>query len=158
MAGAAKHTQKKAEFSGVCIFSFLPFYFSFNILLKELMLHAFSISLEFTGAFRDGSAVLWKEAVKLLCVMLPSRYTVWIVIAATVNLCILLILAAWFILLLLCKASARENFWLSGTRTLLKSNLGMRKGMFAYFLYCGTVHRGNSLLNTKLVDIHSHLH
>lgn len=75
------------------------------------MLHAFSISLEFTGAFQDGSAVLWKEAVKQSCVMLPSRYTLRMVIVATVNLCILLMLAAWFILFLLCKAWARENFF-----------------------------------------------
>lgn len=80
---AQAHTQKKTGFSRVCIFGFGLFFF------KEFMLHVFSISLVCTGAFRGGSAVPWKEAVKLSCVMLPSRYTLCVVMAAIVNLCIL---------------------------------------------------------------------
>lgn len=142
---AQAHTQKKTGFSRVCIFGFGLFFF------KEFMLHVFSISLVCTGAFRGGSAVPWKEAVKLSCVMLPSRYTLCVVMAAIVNLCILWMFAAWFVLLQLCKSWARANFcWLFGTGTLLRSSLGMGKGTSAYFLHCGTVPR-----SAKLVDIHS---
>lgn len=51
------------------------------------------------------------KAVKLSCVMLPSRYALCMVIAATVNLCTLLMFATWFILLQLCKSWARANFF-----------------------------------------------
>lgn len=150
VAGAAQAHIQKRQGSPESAFLALGFFF------KEFMLHAFSISLVCTGAFQGGSAVPWKEAVKLSCVMLPSRYTLCVVMAAIVNLCILWMFAAWFILLQLCKSWARVNFfWLFGTGTFLRSSLGMGKGTSAYFLHCGTVPRGNSLLSAKLVDIHS---
>lgn len=56
----------------------------FFFLLRTHLL-AFSVSLVCTGTFQDGSAPQWKQAVQLSCVTLPNKYTLCVVMAATVN-------------------------------------------------------------------------